>query len=525
MVCKQWHAVLTEPTLSCFSLPGDEDWKFPTEWGRSLTGTFSEMSEEFEKKGYVVKRDVEDDLGLTYEEFVIVNYPRIVIDVTKYNRTIRRYNSLLLERSSDPELMSCSSEYDVLKEPCERTNHAYMIYVEAAKGNLSFFMWLVSKGTKFDASVFYGIFYSGSILLLRLASHALSRPTNELNLMNLDVLDEIFGVREVHQLSRLFEKRRELLASSFLGMEGWRLTSRVYMARDRIADCIRIAVNRGHTSFFAFIEKIKGEVETLAESVGKASDLVFGEPDRSPEYYYQLDTETRVEMTRHLSLKSTRTRMGCYCDQLQVSRKECECQLYRLCYAIHQAFVDSDWYRLPGKEVTFTKKESKRPSVEYIKVRESRESTPLERHTAMFDDGVLYHAARNGHAKFLLELCARAKTLRVSKEAKILECPDAENIIAADIHAQRSRGRLSVLYNESKRMMCGYITGVLQGALQGAIEGGEYTNYLELLYGGYSIYECDDIRKFLAAHPYEKETLMTFFEHVEESEDKETGSD
>jgi hypothetical protein len=242
MVCRQFASALKliKPAVVYISEEGIS----------GITGSGDELHDVYWCRGV----EVPGHVGLTYEEFVRKTAPRLYGDVK------RLYDyELIQQRISGNSEIPGKMEFDVYQRlvltppppgadekvsqrALRRINHAYMIYVESARGNIEFLSWLIFRRFCFDHSVLYGLFHSnmvGTISTIYSAASVFPYTCCALN-------------SEPNNLVRpVFYSYRETLGVHFPGdrYAGW-----MREKESLIVDCLRIALNQGNLSAFKHLE-------------------------------------------------------------------------------------------------------------------------------------------------------------------------------------------------------------------------------------------------------------------------------
>jgi hypothetical protein len=235
MVCRQFAQVLELNKLGRLDYNDDESRYTNLEYG--CLGT-----------------EMPGTLGLSYIEFVRVVAPRLYEDV---KRTLEM--EILQKRMKELEV-SCMSfdayqelvhtppppgtDLDLDQKTLRRIDHAYMIYVEAARGNIEFLSWLIFRRFCFDHSVLYGLFYSNMAGTMEtIYSSASVFPYMCCVLAS---LDDNMVCPEITLHHEMLETHfREARYPGFIN-------ERKFL----IYDCLRIAANQGNLSAFKYLETI-----------------------------------------------------------------------------------------------------------------------------------------------------------------------------------------------------------------------------------------------------------------------------
>lgn len=205
-------------------------------------------------------KEVPGPLGFAYIEFVHVVTPRLYGDVKRtLEMEILQQRMIELETSCMKfdvyqELVHTppppGTDLDLDRKTLRRIDHAYMIYVEAARGNIDFLSWLIFRRFCFDHSVLYGLFYSnmaGTIGTIYSSASVfpykcctLSPPDDDDSPDDNIVCPEIITCKEL--LETNFREPR------YLGFYNER--------KFLINDCLRIAANQGNVSAFRYLETV-----------------------------------------------------------------------------------------------------------------------------------------------------------------------------------------------------------------------------------------------------------------------------
>ena len=333
----------------------------------------------------------------------------------------------------------------VAKMAYDKLNHAYMIYVEAAKGNLLFIAWLLTKNRRFDQSVYYGVFHSGMAGMMEVISGA----AKGFPVIRTDIVPDrsggrVRGFREKNNKKKMvLNISRPYMASFIEDPDPWHTThlhgicahgsqkKRILMYKD----LLRIAVNRGNRVFMEYIEEMSNRKK---------------EP----------------------------------CDADYATDSLAEHLLYDLSRCIWNVFLHRKWYCL-GVDEKMSRSELELESEEEKKRIERAfvsGMSLMEVFTGVMGGGALYHAANNGHIDLLLWVRDKIHNYCTGEDGKRKDKKRAKNNL----------------------FFCGVLTGVLQGALK----NDDYEGFLALLEGGYTIRSFVNLCSFIRKHPDMTQVIM-----------------